>query len=130
MVGWPLTWADSRVLAGKEVFLACGATDYLQCGADVCEREWVGALERVRCPSPLTQTWSPKYSPQDSLQAAQEGEMVERLRFWGGRQSWEGLGCEQESQLRESVVRCPRQGQGKGPKGATDWTLSHQDSGK
>lgn len=67
---------------------------------------------------------------QDSLQAAQEGEMVERLSFWGGRQSWEGLGCEQESQLRESVVRCPRQGQGKGPKGAADWTLSHQDSGK
>ena len=56
--------------------------------------------------------------------------MVERLSFGGGRQSWEGLGCEQESQLRESVVRCPRQGQGKGPKGAADWTLSHQDSGK
>lgn len=36
MVGWPLTWAESRVLAGKEVFLARGATDYLQCGADVC----------------------------------------------------------------------------------------------
>lgn len=51
--------------------------------------------ERNGAPHTLTQTCSPpKYSPQDSLQAAQEGEMAEML---GGRQSWEGLGCEQES---------------------------------
>lgn len=35
MAGWPLTWAESGVLAGEEVCLAVGTADDLQCGADV-----------------------------------------------------------------------------------------------
>lgn len=58
-----------------------------------------------------------RYSPQELLQAAQEGEMGEKLRCCGGSQSQERLGCEQEMQVGEGVDRHPVHGQGWGLQG-------------
>lgn len=76
-------------------------------------------------PYPLPIPVPQSYSSQELLQAAQEGEMVGKLRCWGGRQSQEGLECEQ-MKLGEGVVRYPgRDGglTGRSLEGASDWTL-------
>lgn len=75
----PLTFAEGGVVAEQEVCPAVSTYCDFRWGTHVCESDgqepqtWQGLSSL-----PPTQLWA--YSPQESLQAAQESEMVEKLR--------------------------------------------------